>query len=92
MLRMRYRSALGAQLYSCYKLAELVSRHLVISKFLAPLATPHTICIETHSIEAYGITLFLGLNDPRASRVRVPHAPAVYPIGIHHAAYPAADG
>jgi hypothetical protein len=32
-------------------------------------------------IEAYGITLCLGLNDPRASPVRVPHAPAVYPIG-----------
>jgi hypothetical protein len=28
-----YRSALGTQLYSCYKLAELVPRHLVISKF-----------------------------------------------------------
>jgi hypothetical protein len=43
-------------------------------------------------IEAYGITLFLGLNDPRASRVRVPHAPAAYPIGIHRAICSAADG
>jgi hypothetical protein len=33
------------------------------------------------------ITLFLGLNDPRASHVRVSHAPAVvYPKGIHRAA------
>jgi hypothetical protein len=36
--------------------------------------------------------LFLGLNDPRASRVRAPHTPAAYPIGIHRAAYSAADG
>jgi hypothetical protein len=43
---------------------------------LAPLATPHTL-YASKRIEAYGITLFLGLNDPRASRVRVPHAPAV---------------
>jgi hypothetical protein len=57
---------------------------------LAPLATPHTIWIETHrSLRDYA---FLGLNDPRASCVRVPHAPAVYPIGIHRAAYSAADG
>jgi hypothetical protein len=50
-------------------------------------------CIETHrSIRDY---LFLGLrdlNDPSASRVRVPHAPAVYSKGIHRAAYSAADG
>jgi hypothetical protein len=57
---------------------------------LAPLATPHTICIETH--KAYGITLSLELNDPRASRVRFSHAHAVYPIGIHRAAYSTADG
>jgi hypothetical protein len=41
----------------------------------------------------YGITLFLGLNDPRASCVRAPHTPAVYPIGIQRAgAYSTADG
>jgi hypothetical protein len=59
---------------------------------LAPLAAPHTICNETHIEEAYGITLFLGHNDPRASRVQVPHAPAVYPIGMYRAAYSTADG
>jgi hypothetical protein len=44
---------------------------------------PHHTLYASKLIEAYGITLFLGLNDPRASRVRVPHAPAVYPIGTH---------
>jgi hypothetical protein len=39
---------------------------------MAPLVTPHTICMETHrSLRDYAF------NDPRASRVRVPHAPAV---------------
>jgi hypothetical protein len=67
--------------------SEILSAHR-----LAPLATPHTICIETHR-SLHGITLFLGLNDPPAPRVRVPHAPAVYSIGIHRASYSAAaDG
>jgi hypothetical protein len=53
---------------------------------------PHHTQYASKRIEAYGITHFLGLNDPRASRVRAPHAPAVLPIGIHRAAYSTADG
>jgi hypothetical protein len=53
---------------------------------------PHHTLYASKRIEAYGITLFLGLNDLRASRVRVPHALAVNPIGIHRAAYTGADG
>ena len=54
---------------------------------------PHHTLYASKRIEAYGITLLLGLNDSRASRVRVPHTPAVYPVvGIHGAANSAADG
>jgi hypothetical protein len=54
---------------------------------LAPLATPHNVCIETHrSLRHYAFP------GTRASCVRAPHAPAVYPIGIHRAAYSTADG
>jgi hypothetical protein len=54
--------------------------------------TPYTL-YASKRIEAYGITLFLGLNDPRASCVRASHTPAVYPIiEIHRAAYSTADG
>jgi hypothetical protein len=50
----------------------------------APLAT----LLVTQSRACF----FLGLNDPRVSRVRFPHIPAVYRIGIHRAAYSSADG
>jgi hypothetical protein len=53
---------------------------------------PHHTLYASKRIEAYGITLFLGLNDPRTSCVRAPHTPAVYSIGIHRAAYSTADG
>jgi hypothetical protein len=49
---------------------------------------PHHTLYASKRIEAYGITLFLGHNDLRASRVRVPHE---YPIRIHRAAYSTAD-
>jgi hypothetical protein len=48
--------------------------------------------VNTRTHTQPGITLFLGLNDPRASCARAPHTPAVYPIGIHRAAYSTADG
>jgi hypothetical protein len=71
---------------------------------LTPLATTHTnsyalgvqslhwgltdlLCI--YSLRDYA---FLGRNDPKASCVRAPHNPAVYPIEIHRAAYSTADG
>jgi hypothetical protein len=54
---------------------------------------PHHTLYASKRIEAFGTDYaFPVLNDPKASRVRVPHAPAVYPIGIHRAAYSATDG
>jgi hypothetical protein len=63
---------------------------------LAPLATPHIICIETHrSLRDYA---FPGTHASEhhasghhASEL-APHTPAVYPIGIHRAAYSTTDG